>query len=62
MNTKNDWGQGVCSSFNTWAAQVYNLSILKTISTDYLRTLRSEMLQTIGRIDDELRQREHSRS
>lgn len=62
MNAKNDWGQELCSSFNTWAAQVHDLSILKTTSTDYLRTLRSEMLQTIGRIDDEIRQREHSRS
>jgi hypothetical protein len=62
VNTKNDWGEGVRSSFNEWAAQVYDVSILRTISTDYLRILRSEMLHAIGRIDDELRQREHRHS
>lgn len=61
MNTKNDWGEGVRSSFNEWAAQVYDVSILRSISSDYLRILRSEMLHAIGRIDDELRRREHGR-
>lgn len=62
MNTENDWGLGVRSSFNAWAEQIYNVRILRTMSTDHLRTLRSEMLRVIGRIDDELRQREHSHS
>jgi hypothetical protein len=62
VNVNKDWGQRVRSSFNEWAAQVYDVGILRTISTDYLRTLRSEMLQAIGRIDDEMRRREHSHS
>ena len=52
-----DSGQGVNRSFKEWAVQLYNASILRTISTDYLSTLRSEMLHVIGRIDDELKQR-----
>lgn len=57
MILENETGQGVNRSFNEWAVQVYHVSILRTISTDYLRTLRSEMLHVIGRIDDELKRR-----
>lgn len=57
MSVETDSGQGVNSSFNEWAVQVYHVSILRTISTDYLRTLRAEMLHVIGRIDDELKRR-----
>ncbi len=57
MSVELDSGQGVNQSFNEWAVQLYHVSILRTISTDYLRTLRAEMLHVIGRIDDELKQR-----
>lgn len=56
-----DAGQGVNHSFNQWAAQLYHVTILRAISTDYLRTLRAEMLHVIGRIDDELKLRERTR-
>jgi hypothetical protein len=59
MTVENDSGQGVNSTFNTWAAPLYQVSKLRTISTDYLRTLRAEMLHVVGRLDDELKQREH---
>ncbi len=62
MSVYEDWGQGLRNSFDEWAAQVYDARILRTISTDYLRILRSEMLHAIGRIDDEMRRREHEHS
>lgn len=58
MSVELDAGQGVNKSFNEWAVQLYHVSILRAISTDYLRTLRAEMLHVIGRIDDELKQRQ----
>lgn len=61
MITENEEGRGVYNSFNEWAAQVYHIRIIHKISTDYLRTLRSEMLHVIGQIDNELKERGSSR-
>ena len=40
MAGENEAGKGVCSSFNEWAVQIYHFSIVRAISTDYLRSLR----------------------
>ncbi len=61
MLTDNESGKGVYSSFGEWAAQLYQLRIIRMISTDYLRALRSEMLHVIGQIDNELKERDRSR-
>ena len=61
MIAENETGKGVYNSFNEWAAQLYHARIIRTISTDYLRTLRSEMLHVIGQIDNELKERGRSR-
>ncbi len=61
MIAENESGKGVYSSFNEWAAQLYHVRIIRNISTDYLRTLRAEMLHVIGQIDNELKGRGESR-
>jgi hypothetical protein len=58
MITETESGKGVNRSFNEWAVQLYHVNIVRTIHTDYLRTLRAEMLHVISRIDDELKQRQ----
>jgi hypothetical protein len=58
MTGENETEKGVCTSFNEWAVQLYHFGIVRNIGTDHLRDLRSEMLHVIGRIDDELEQRD----
>jgi hypothetical protein len=57
----NENGRGVGRSFESWAARIYPARQVVNIGTRYLRTIRSEMLCVIDRIDDELKRRDHGR-